>query len=110
VAAPAGGPVGVLIQIAVNLPGHRTGRLPYRLGKRHEVVRGGRRRFELALMPYDLPAAGSGEAARVGLAQVVRVGFWIGRERSDHGGRVVVDVGQRRDRLPGAAVTGATPW
>src|SRR5207247_11044333 len=48
--------------------------------------------------------------ARVVLAQVVRVRLGEGGQRPDHGGRVGVDIGQRRDRRPGATVTGTAPW
>jgi hypothetical protein len=44
------------------------------------------------------------------LAQVVRVGLGERGQRTDYRGRIGVDIGQRRDGLPGAAIAGATPW
>lgn len=59
------------------------GRLAYRLGQRHQVVGGGRRGFELALVADQFPAPGRGERASVRLAQVVRVRLGECRERAD---------------------------
>jgi hypothetical protein len=45
--------------------GRGAGGLTDRLSEGDEVVAGGRRRTELAVMPYEIPAAGRREAARV---------------------------------------------
>jgi hypothetical protein len=79
-------------------------------GQRDQVVRRGRGRGEIAVVAYEFPASGGGEAARVGFAEVVRVRLGEGGERADDGGRFVVDVGQGGDRLSGTAVPGAAPW
>jgi hypothetical protein len=88
---------------------HRPGGLPHRLGEGHEVVGGRRWRFEVPLVPNHLPPAGSGQGTGVMLAQVVRVGFGECRKRTNHGGRLGIDIGQRGDGLLGAAIAGATP-
>jgi hypothetical protein len=46
----------------------------------------------------------------VWLAEVVGVRLREGGQRADHGGRIAVHVGQRSDRLPRTAITGAAPW
>lgn len=61
----------------------RAGRLAYRLGQRNQVVGGGRRGFELALVADQFPAPGRGERASVRLTQVVRVRLGECRERAD---------------------------
>jgi len=89
---------------------HRTAGLPDRLGQRDKIVHAVRWRIEFALVPDEIPAAWGGKTSGVLLAQVVRVRFGERGERTDDGGRIGVDVGQRRDSKPGAAVAGATPW
>jgi hypothetical protein len=89
---------------------HRTARLPYGFGERNKIVHTVRRRVELALMADKIPAAWGGKASSVLFAEVVRVRFGEGGERTDDGGRVGVNIGQRRYGKPGAAVAGATPW
>ena len=49
-----------------------------------------------------------GEVERVGGAQVVRVGLGRGGQRTDDGGRVGVDVGERGDRTVGTSRAAAT--
>jgi hypothetical protein len=88
----------------------RTAGLTDRLGEGGEVVGGGRRRHELAVVADQFPASGGGEAAGVWFTQVVRVRLGERGEGADHRGRVTVDVGQRGNRLPGTAIPGATPW
>ena len=90
--------------------GHRTAGLPHRLGQRHKIVHAVWRRIELALVPDEIPAAWSGKTSGVLFAKVVRVRLGERGERTDNSGRVGVDVGQRRDSKPRAAVAGATPW
>jgi hypothetical protein len=46
----------------------------------------------------------------VRFTEVVRVRFGERGERADDGRGIAVDVGQRGDRLSGAAVAGAAPW
>ena len=89
---------------------HRAAGLPYGFGERDKIVHAVRRRIEFALVPDKIPAARSGETPGVLFAEIVRVWFGERGERTDDGGRVGVDVGQRRDGKPGAAVPGATPW
>jgi hypothetical protein len=98
--------VGALLQARRN----GTGGLAYRFRERDQVVRTRRRGLELPLVPNHLPTAWRGQVAGVRLAQVVRVRFGESRERTYHGRRLVIDIGQRGDGLSGAAVTGATPW
>lgn len=88
----------------------RPGRLPDRLGEGDQIVRGRRRRAELALMPDQLPAPGRRQGAGMSLAEVIRVRLGKRRKRADNRGRVGVDVGQRGDGLAGTAVPGTTPW
>ena len=85
-------------------------RLAYRVGESDEVVGGGRRRSEVTVVAYEIPASGGGEAAGVGFAEVVRVRLGEGRERPDDGRGIAVDVGQGGNRLPWTAVAGAAPW
>ena len=89
---------------------HRTAGFPYGFGQRYKIVHAVRRRVELALMADKIPTPRRGQAPSVLFAEVVRVRFGEGGERADDGGRIGVDVGQRRDSKPGAAVAGATPW
>lgn len=79
--------------------------LPDRVGQRLQVVAAGAGRARTVGEPDDLPAARGGEALGVLGAQVVAVGFGVGRERSEYRGRVRVDVRQRRDG--GTAASGA---
>jgi hypothetical protein len=85
-------------------------RLTDRLGERDQVIGGGRRGFELSVMTDQVPAARRRQASCVLLAQVVRVGLSERGQRTDHRRRIGVDIGQRRDGLPGAAIAGASPW
>src|SRR6185295_18542233 len=79
-------------------------------GEGDQVVGGRGRGREIAVVPDELPASGGGEAARVRLAEVVRVRLGERRQGADDGGRIAVDVGQCGDRLSGTAVPGAAPW
>jgi hypothetical protein len=87
-----------------------TGGLAYGIGQGDQVVGGGWGRGELAVVTHQVPASGGGEAAGVGLAQVVGVRLGERREGADDGRRVAVDVGQSGNRLSGTAVPGAAPW
>jgi hypothetical protein len=102
--------VAALIATGVVPAWLRPGRLADRLGERHEIVGGRWGWLELAVMPDQVPAARRGQAARVLLAQVVGVRFGEGSERTDDGGRVRIDIGQRGNGRPWAAVAGTTPW
>jgi len=86
------------------------GRLAYGLGKGDQIVGGGWRGRELAVVADQVPATRGGEAAGVRFAQVVRVRLGERRERTDDGGGVAVDVRESGDRRSGTAVPGATPW
>lgn len=88
----------------------RPGRLSDGVGQGDQVVGGGRGRGEIAVVTNQIPASGGGEAAGVGLAQVVGVRLGERGEGADDGRRVVVDVGESGDRLSGTAVPGAAPW
>src|SRR6185295_16452878 len=79
-------------------------------GEGDQVVGGRGRGREIAVVPDEIPASGGGEAARVRLAEVVRVRLGERRQGADDGGRIAVDVGQCGDRLSGTAVPGAAPW
>lgn len=80
------------------------------VGERLEVVDGaGERHREVRLMAHDLPAARSGGALGVGLAQVVAVRLGVGGERADDGRAVGIDVGERRDGRGGARGARAAP-
>ena len=85
-------------------------RLAHSIGEGDQVIRGGRGRCEIAVVPHELPASRGGEAASVRLAQVVGVRLRERREGSDDGRGVAVDVGQSGNRLSGTAVPGAAPW
>ena len=106
--SPAGarGSVGVRRRLGRGPSG-----LADRVGECLEVVAAGLHRAGVDVEPDDLPAAGGGEPTGVLLAQVVGVRLGIRRERPDDGGRVGVDVGERRHR--GAAAGGpraAAQW
>jgi hypothetical protein len=88
----------------------RTSGLTNGLSERNEIVNAARRRIELAVMPDEFPSAGRGQAACVLLAEVIRVRLIEGGKRTDDGGRLGVDIGQRRDCQTWAAVARATPW
>jgi hypothetical protein len=88
----------------------RSRRFTDRLGERHQIIGGGRRRRELASVPNQLPTTWGGQAPGVGLTQVVRVRLGESGERTDDSGGLVIDIGQRGYGLAGAAVSGATPW
>jgi hypothetical protein len=102
----------VLAQVATRvLAGCRRARgLADRFGERDEIVGARWRGSELSLVSDHCPAARGGQATSVLLAQVVRVGLGERGQRTDHRGRIGVDIGQRCDGLPGAAIAGATPW
>jgi hypothetical protein len=72
--------------------------LPHRLGERYQIVLRGRRRLELPVVAHQIPAAWGGQTPGVLLAQVVRMRLGERGERSDHRGRLGIDVGQRRNR------------
>jgi hypothetical protein len=99
-----------LVVVGARRGRRRPGGLAHGIGQGDQVVGGGRRRGEIAVVPDKFPASGGGEAAGVRLTQVVRVGFGEGRQGADDRRGVAVDVGQRGDRLSGTAVPGAAPW
>lgn len=94
----------------IPLPLHRPSGFTYGVGQGNQVVRGGRRWLELAVVADQFPAAGGGEAAGVRLAQVVGMGLGVGGKGTHDRGRLRIHVRQRRDRQPGAAIAGAAPW
>ncbi len=80
------------------------------VGQGDQVIGGRRGRLELAVEADQLPAAGGGEAARVGLAQVVGVRLRVDGQRAHDSGGLGIDIGQRGNSLPWAAISGASPW
>jgi hypothetical protein len=81
-------------------------RLAHRVGERFKIIRW---RFLLGLgqrQPDDIPPARRGHPVGVPGAQVVAVRFDEGRQRSEHGSRVAVHVGQRVERSLPAGWTG----
>jgi len=85
-------------------------RLADRLGQRDQVVNAVRGRVELTVVPDQIPAPRGGQAARVLLAEVIRVRLGEGGQGPDDGGRFRIHIRQRRDRQSGAAVARTTPW
>jgi hypothetical protein len=67
------GHVAVVLVGARGWRDRRAGRLTDGVGQGDQVVGGGRGRGEIAVVTNQIPASGGGEAAGVGLAQVVRV-------------------------------------
>src|SRR5690349_21877627 len=90
--------------------GDGTRRLAHGLCERHKIVVGRWGRTELTVVANEVPAAGGGQAAGMGLAEVVGVRLGKRRERADHRSRLRVDIRQRRDGLPGTSVARASPW
>jgi hypothetical protein len=82
------------------------GGLAYGLGQRHQIVRAGRRLFELANVADQIPTPRGGEPAGMTLTQVVRVRFGVRGEWADDGGRVSIDIRQCCDGRFRATVTG----
>lgn len=76
----------------------RTRRLTHGVGERLQVVTARLDRAPVDVEPHDLPTTRHGEAAGVLFAQVVGVRLGVGRERSDDGGRVGIDVSERGHR------------
>src|SRR5690606_14769018 len=72
------------------------GRLAHRVGQRLQVV-AARPAGAVGGQPDDLPAARGGAPLGVHRAQVVAVRLDIGRERTEHGRGVGVDIGERED-------------
>jgi hypothetical protein len=66
-----------------------------RVGQGLEVVGVRLQRVGVGRQPYDLPAARRRQPFAVRLAEVVAVRFGIHRERTQHCGRLGVDVGER---------------
>lgn len=64
-----------------------------------EVVR-------IEIKPHHIPTARRGQRSRVGVAQVVAMGFSGLRERAEHSRAIGVDVRQRRYRTLPAGGTG----
>ena len=60
------------------------------------------------LKPHDLPAERRRESGRMPGAQVVAVRLGVGRERPEHGCRLCIDVGERRNRRLTAGGPGAS--
>src|SRR5699024_2187009 len=71
-----------------------TTRLAHGLRQRGQLVTGGLRSTELALVTHHLPALRHGETLRVLFTQVIGVWFHRCRQRADHGGRIPVGVSQ----------------
>lgn len=88
----------------------RARRLTHRFGKRHQIVSRGRGRLELTVEADKLPAPGRGQAAGMRLAQIICMWLGVDGQRTDYGGGIRIDIGQRGDRLPGTAIAGTTPW
>jgi len=84
----------------------RAGRLPDRIRQRLQVVVRWRRRLDG--QSHDLPAKRRGQALGVCRAQVVAVGFDIGREGPENRGGVSVDIGEGENGGLLAGDTGAT--
>ena len=99
---------GRLPEVALAL--HGPGGFPNGVGEGHKIVRGGRRRLELAVVADEFPAPGSGEAPGVRLTEIIRMGLGVRSQGTHDRGRFRIHVRQRRDRQPGAAVAGAAPW
>ena len=78
------------------------GRLADGVGERLEVVTVRLHRTRVDVESDDLPPARRGQPARVLFAEVVGVRLRVGRKRADNGGRVGVDICERRDRGPAA--------
>lgn len=89
--------------------GHGAGCLADGLGERHEVVGGGRRRFKLTLVPDQVPAAGGSQPTGMPLAQIVGMGLRERGKRTDDGGGVRIDIGQRGHGRLRTTVARATP-
>ncbi len=85
----------------------RSSGLPNRVRERLKVIRRWTDRLG-DLQPDDLPAQRRSQPCRVPGAQVVAVRFGVGRERAEHGGRLRVDVGERRNRRLTAGGPGAS--
>lgn len=88
----------------------RPGGLADGVGERDKIITAWRRGFELSVRADHVPAARRGQATCVLLAQIVRVGLGERGQRTDNRGRIGIDIGQRRDGLPGTAIAGAASW
>lgn len=88
----------------------RPGGFPHGVSERDEIITTGGRGFELSIVADHVPAARCGQATCVLLAQIVRVGLGERGQRTDNRGRIGIDIGQRRDGLPGTAIAGAASW
>ena len=75
----------------------RPGRLADGVGQRLEVVAAVANGTVVHRQPYDVPSTRRGEARGVLRTQVVAVRLGIGGKGTEDGGRVRVDVRQRRD-------------
>lgn len=84
--------------------------LPDRLSQSDKIIIRRGRGAEVAVVAHEFPPPRSRQPNRVVLTQVV--GMWLGkgRQRADDRRRLSVDIGQRRDRRPMAAVTRASTW
>lgn len=85
-------------------------RFAHGIGERDKIVGGRRWWFEFAVVADKLPAPGRGQAHGVRFAQVIGVRLGVHREGAHHGRGLRIDIGQRSNRLPLAAVAGATSW
>lgn len=76
------------------MPG-RLGCLAHSVRKRQQVIVAGLESSRVLGEAEHLPTAGCGQSYRMLVAQVV--GMWLGvqRERTEHGGLVGIDVGER---------------
>lgn len=75
----------------------RTGRFPYGIGERLEIVTAGPGRGGAVGEPDDLPAARGGQALTVLGAQVIAMRLGVGGERAEDRSRIGIDVRQCRD-------------
>jgi len=62
-----------------------------------QIVMAGPDLDEVGSQPHDFPSAGRRQSLGVVRAQVIRVGFGQMGQRAQHGGRVRIDIRQRRD-------------
>jgi hypothetical protein len=83
----------------------RTGRLPHGVGESLKIVTAGPGGPGIDGQPYDFPAARGSQPLGVLGTQVVTVRLRVGGERPENGGRIRVDVRERRDS--GTAACGA---
>lgn len=84
-----------------------TSRFAHRLGQSNKIVAARPCWLVVDSEAHNLPTTRRGEASRVRGAQVVTVRLGVGREWTDHGRGVCVDIRERGDSWLGARGTGA---